>query len=58
MVNRSVMTAGEVARTFNVSVSTVNRWANKKLLPYFKTPGGNKRYYRDEIEKLTRPEGT
>lgn len=44
------LTSGEVATLFNVSVETVARWADDGKLPHFKTPGGQRRYRRADVE--------
>lgn len=46
-------TGTEVARLFNVDVSTVVRWADAEKIPSFRTPGGHRRYPRAEIDALT-----
>ena len=42
----------EVATLFEVSPHTVYRWTREGRLPYVMTPGGRRRYPRDEIERL------
>jgi DNA-binding transcriptional MerR regulator len=50
---REVISSGAVARMYGVDGKTVSRWDKEdKLKPAFRTPGGRRRYYRDEIEKL------
>lgn len=44
-----ILTPGEVALLFRADPRTVNRWAREGLLPYFRTPGGQKRFRRSEI---------
>ena len=46
------MTAGEVADLFAVTTTTVKRWAEDGLLPYFKTPGGHYRFDPDGVRAL------
>ena len=46
------MTLSEVAAQFRVSTSTVRDWANRGLLPHFRTPGGTRRFRRDEVERF------
>lgn len=43
---------GQVASLFNVHVRSVRRWAAAGKLPYFTTPGGARRYYADEIDRM------
>ena len=52
-VERVVITPEQVAAMFGVNPKTVTRWSNNGRLKHaFKTPGGHRRYYLDEIEKL------
>ena len=46
------MSSGDVARTFGVDVTTVGRWADEGLLPHFKTPGGQRRFRREDVERF------
>jgi len=41
-----------VAALFEVSPHTVYRWTREGRLPYVLTPGGRRRYPRDEIQRL------
>jgi excisionase family DNA binding protein len=43
-------TPQEVARMFKVHVRSVARWAARGKVGYFRTPGGHRRYYADEID--------
>src|SRR5206468_2014169 len=45
-----VLTRAEVARVLEVHPSTVTRWATAGLLPYFRTPAGERRYHRREVQ--------
>lgn len=42
----------EVARLLEVSPHTVYRWTREGRIPYVLTPGGRRRYPREEVEKL------
>ena len=44
------LTISEVADTFGVSVQAVRDWADKDLLRSFKTPGGHRRFRREDVE--------
>jgi len=46
------MTARQVAGLFEVSPSTVLRWAKHGRLPALVTPGGRLRFPRESIEEL------
>ncbi len=42
----------DVAQLFDVSAHTVYRWTREGRLPYVMTPGGRRRYPREEIDRL------
>ena len=47
---RRVLDVGDVATLYRVDPKTVARWDKKgKLPPSFRTPGGHRRFYEDEI---------
>lgn len=48
------LSPSEVARAFKVSVTTVRDWADSGLLPHFKTPGGQRRFRREDVDKFLR----
>lgn len=50
------LTPAEVARIFRVDPKTVTRWAKAGRLQSIRTPGGQRRYHRAEVEKLLRGE--
>jgi excisionase family DNA binding protein len=51
---RILMTPGEVAEVLRVDVKTVGRWATSGRLASLKTPGGHRRFLREEVEALLR----
>jgi len=46
------LTQSEVAEMFRVSAVTVGKWADDGLLPHFKTPGGRRRFRREDVESF------
>lgn len=50
MTRNDTMTPAEVADFFRVSPDTVARWADEGRLPCFRTPGGQRRYRRTDVE--------
>ncbi len=50
--DRRYLSRGEVARLLDVSPHTVYRWTREGRLPYVLTPGGRRRYPREEVERL------
>jgi excisionase family DNA binding protein len=47
-----LMKTSEVARRLGVARSTVLSWAYRGLLDYTRTPGGQLRFHRDQVEAL------
>jgi excisionase family DNA binding protein len=44
------LTPGQVARLFNVSITTVGKWADAGLIPSFRTPGGQRRFDPADVD--------
>lgn len=49
-MHRSHMTTAEVAATLGVGATTIKRWVTDGLLPEVRTPGGHRRFRRDDVE--------
>lgn len=47
-----LLTPAEVARIFRVNPTTVNRWASEGRLTFIRTPGGHRRYSREQITAI------
>lgn len=45
-----LMTPGEVARAFRVDSKSVARWGDTGKLTVIRTPGGQRRFLRSEVE--------
>jgi len=50
-----LMSPAEVAAAFGVDPKTVTRWAKAGKLPCIRTPGGHRRYRREDVEALLLP---
>lgn len=44
------MTVGQAARYLGVSEPTLRKWTDDGRIPVFRTPGGHRRYLRDELD--------
>ncbi len=44
-----LMKVSEVAKLYHVDAKTVTRWAKAGKIPCIKTPGGHRRYVKDEV---------
>jgi excisionase family DNA binding protein len=51
---KAYLKSSEIAKIFNVDHSTVFLWVKKRKLHPIRTPGGNFRFTRAEVEKLFR----
>jgi len=49
------LTRAEVAEILRVHPTTVARWAEEGALPHWKTPGGQLRFRREDIEAIRQP---
>lgn len=49
---REILLPAEVAKLFRVDPKTVTRWAEQGRIPHFKTMGGHRRFYGDEVRPL------
>ena len=56
--SKNYLTPQEAADLLMVSPVTVRQWAHKGLLGSMSTPGGHRRFARDEIERFAREHGT
>lgn len=50
------LTSFDVARRLAIHVSTVAEWAEKGVLPFWRTPGGHRRFRRSDVERLAQPD--
>lgn len=48
----SDLTPKDVAEMFLVSPSTVVNWADSGKLAFYRTPGGNRRFKRVDVDRL------
>jgi excisionase family DNA binding protein len=49
---KEMLSNREVCSMLGVTRTTLYYWAQKGLIHFLYTPGGQKRYFRSEIEKL------
>jgi excisionase family DNA binding protein len=47
-----VLTIGEVAKAFGVTVGTVSNWDRDGRISSFRTPGGQRRFRRSDVDAL------
>jgi excisionase family DNA binding protein len=46
------LTISQAAHELGVSLSTVRRWTNLGYLPSYRTPGGQRRFSREQLEQF------
>jgi len=56
MNDKTLLTSAEVGRMLRVDTKTVSRWAAAGKLRAIKTPGGQNRYYAEDIDKIVNGE--
>lgn len=44
------LTVGQAAKFLGVAQSTIRKWSDQRRVPTFYTPGGHRRYRRDDLE--------
>lgn len=53
-----LLTPGQVAAIFKVSVTTVGKWADVGKLPHFRTPGGQRRFRMADVQTFLEEQGS
>jgi excisionase family DNA binding protein len=51
------LTLGQAARFLGVAQSTIRKWSDQGRVPAFYTPGGHRRYRRNDLEKFLERSG-
>ncbi len=46
------MSLGEVSRALEINEATLRQWADRGRLPVYRTPGGHRRFLREDVESL------
>jgi excisionase family DNA binding protein len=49
---KEMLTTGEVCAMLGITYKTLFDWTSKGWLRFVYTPGGRKRYFRSDVEKL------
>ena len=52
MEQNQLLTMAEVADIFRVSKQAIRTWTNSGKLPCIRTPGGHRRFRREDVEKM------
>ena len=51
------MSLGEVCRALEINEATLRQWADRGRLPVYRTPGGHRRFLREDVEALMASNG-
>ena len=51
------MSLGEVCRALEINEATLRQWADRGRLPVYRTPGGHRRFLREDVEGLMSANG-
>lgn len=51
------MSLGEVCRALDVNEATLRQWADRGRLPVYRTPGGHRRFLREDVDALLNRDG-
>jgi excisionase family DNA binding protein len=48
------LTTSQAARLLGVSLATVRRWSDAGVLPGYRTPGGQRRFSREQLDEFVK----
>ena len=49
---KRLLNVGEAATYLGVSAASLRSWSDKGLVPVYRTPGGQRRYSRDDLDRF------
>jgi len=49
---KRLLNVGEAATYLGVSAASLRSWSDRGLVPSYRTPGGQRRYSRDDLERF------
>ena len=49
---KRLLNVGEAATYLGVSAASLRTWSDRGLVPAYRTPGGQRRYARDDLERF------
>jgi excisionase family DNA binding protein len=50
--NARLLNVGQAAEYLGVSSASLRKWSNDGLVPTYRTPGGQRRYARDDLDQF------
>jgi excisionase family DNA binding protein len=52
MEGKRLLNVSEAAAYLGVSAASLRSWSDRGLVPSFRTPGGQRRYSRDDLDRF------
>lgn len=49
---KRLLNVGEAAAYLGVSAASLRTWSDRGLVPSYRTPGGQRRYSRDDLDRF------
>ena len=49
---KRLLNVGEAATYLGVSAASLRSWSDRGLVPSYRTPGGQRRYSRDDLDRF------
>lgn len=53
-ITARLLNVGQAADYIGVSSASLRKWSNEGLVPTYRTPGGQRRYHRDDLDEFMR----
>lgn len=51
-ITARLLNVGQAAEYVGVSAASLRKWSNEGLVPVYRTPGGQRRYHRDDLDQF------
>jgi len=51
-ITARLLNVGQAAEYVGVSAASLRKWSNDGLVPVYRTPGGQRRYARDDLDQF------
>jgi excisionase family DNA binding protein len=51
-ITARLLNVGQAAEYVGVSAASLRKWSNEGLVAVYRTPGGQRRYHRDDLDRF------
>ena len=51
-ISARLLNIGQAAEYVGVSAASLRKWSNEGLVAVYRTPGGQRRYHRDDLDRF------